>query len=108
MEANNATKLREVLEWAVTTIDVSDEVLEETEDWENEVVSWVRELQDKAKAALATPPRNCDVPYPDTVAMYDAFKKWCNNKGHTMEPKLASDAFAWMLAAAPPQEGAKS
>lgn len=57
----NAAKLREALEWATSTIDVSPEVLDETEDWENEVVCWVQELQEKAHAALSAPPRNCDV-----------------------------------------------
>lgn len=57
----NVARLREVVKWAVDTIDVSDDVLEETEDVESEVVSWVRELQDRAASALAAPPRNCDV-----------------------------------------------
>ena len=59
--SGNAAKLREVLDWATTTIDVSEETLEETEDWETEVVAWVKELQRRANAALAAPPRNCDV-----------------------------------------------
>lgn len=60
--AHNAAKMSEALEWATSTIDVSQEVLDETEDWENEVVCWVLELQKKAHAALAAPPRNCDRP----------------------------------------------
>ncbi len=59
-QLGNVAKLREVLEWATSTIDVSPEVLDETEDWENEVVCWVLELKKKAQAALAAPPRNCD------------------------------------------------
>lgn len=54
----------------------------------------------KARAALAAPPRNCDVPYNDRVEMYGAFKDWCNARGHTMNPKLACDAFDWLLAPA--------
>ena len=59
---------------------------------------------DKAKAALAAPARNCDRTFADHVAMYDEFKAWCNAKGHTMNPKLASDAFDWLLSKA---EGAQ-
>ena len=59
----------------------------------------------KVRAALAAPPRNCDTPYNDRVEMYGAFKDWCNAKGHTMEPKLAYDAFEWLLAPATEQEG---
>jgi hypothetical protein len=59
---------------------------------------------DKAKAAIAAPPRNCDRTFADHVAMYDEFKAWCNAKGHTMNPKLASDAFDWLLSKA---EGAQ-
>ena len=60
-KTGNVAKLREVLEWATSTIDVSPEVRDETEDLENEVVCWVLELQEKAHAALAATPRNCDV-----------------------------------------------
>lgn len=49
------------------------------------------------RAALAAPPRNCDVKYADEVEMYGAFKDWCKAKGHTMEPMLAYDAFEWLL-----------
>ena len=59
----------------------------------------------KIKAALASPPRNCDTPYNDRVEMYGAFKDWCNARGHTMEPKLAYDAFEWLLAHAKEKEG---
>lgn len=55
-------------------------------------------LVQNARAALATPPRNCDRKFIDRVAMYDEFKDWCNKKGHTIEPKLAYDAFDWLLA----------
>ena len=55
-------------------------------------------------SALAAPPRNCDT-YNDRVEMYGVFKDWCNTRGHTMEPKLANDAFEWLLAPAAEKEG---
>ncbi len=55
------------------------------------------ELNEQCKSALATPPRNCDRKFADRPAMYYEFKDWCNKKGHTMEPKLAYDAFEWFL-----------
>lgn len=55
------------------------------------------ELNEQCRAALATPPRNCDRKFADQPAMYYEFKDWCNKKGHTMEPKLAYDAFDWLL-----------
>ena len=48
-------------------------------------------------SSLTDPPRNCDRKFADRPAMYYEFKDWCNKKGHTMEPKLAYDAFDWLL-----------
>lgn len=62
-------------------------------------------LSTKIERALAAPPRNCDTPYNDRVEMYGAFKDWCNARGHTMNPKLACDAFDWLLAPATEQKG---
>lgn len=61
--------------------------------------------KNRLDAAIAAPPRNCDTPYNDSVEMYGAFKDWCNARGHTMEPKLAYDAFEWLLAHATEKEG---
>jgi len=61
-------------------------------------------LEDVVLPALAAPPRNCDMPN-DRVEKYDAFKDWCNARGHTMEPKLAYDAFEWLLSPATEKEG---
>ena len=58
------------------------------------------EILHRVQAALAAPPRNCDVKYADGVEMYGAFKDWCKAKGHTMDPMLAYDAFEWLLAKA--------
>ena len=49
---------------------------------------------------LSAPLRNCDRVFADHSSMYDEFKSWCNKNGHTMEPKLAYDAFDWLLAIA--------
>lgn len=57
-------------------------------------------LENIVLPALAKPPRNCDRTFIDRPAMYYEFKDWCNAKGHTMEPKLAYDAFDWLLATA--------
>jgi len=65
----------------------------------------ILELRRTVDTALAAPPRNCDVPYNDRVEMYGAFKDWCNARGHTMNPKLACDAFDWLLAHATKKEG---
>jgi hypothetical protein len=54
-------------------------------------------LVDMTNSALSAPPRNCDRKFADRPAMYYEFKDWCNKKGHTMEPKLAYDAFDWLL-----------
>jgi len=61
----------------------------------------MRQILGLAESVLSEPPRNCDLPYVDRVAMQYAFRDWCNAKGHTMEPKLAYDAFDWLLGTAP-------
>lgn len=71
--SGNVAKMREVLEWATSTMDVSPEVLDETEDWENEVVCWVLELQKKARAALEA---QSETPS-DVAKMRDALER-CN------------------------------
>ena len=60
----------------------------------------IRQRLEELRAALAAPPRNCDRTFIDHPAMYYEFRDWCNAKGHTMEPKLAYDAFDWLLATA--------
>lgn len=71
----NVSAMREALEWATSTMDVSQDVLDETEDWENEVVCWVSELQEKARSALAAPARNCDVGSVEEQA--ERFTRFC-------------------------------
>ena len=71
--SGNVAKMRDVLEWATSTMDVSPEVLDETEDWENEVVCWVLELQKKARAALEA---QSETPS-DVAKMRDALER-CN------------------------------
>ena len=92
-QTGNAAAMREALE-----------ALVEYWDWGGYDAMRINRLQDEARAALAAPARNCDVPYIDEVARYSAFKAWCNAKGHTMEPKLAYDAFDWLFA---PEGGAE-
>lgn len=89
--SGDATKLREALKAAKKYLD-------------GYTVN-ILELRRTVDAALAAPPRNCDVPYNDRVEMYGAFKDWCNARGHTMNPKLACDAFDWLLAHATKKEG---
>ena len=64
-------------------------------------------LSARIERALAAPPRNCDLPYNDSVEMYGTFKDWCKAKGHTMEPMLACDAFDWLLSPATEPKGDK-
>lgn len=66
------------------------------DEWDDELC----DLKAKVESALAAPQRNCDRHFPDRVAMYSEFKDWCNAKGHTIEPKLAGDAFDWLFATA--------
>lgn len=89
MEACDVKKMREVLEWAVSTIDVSQEVLDETEDWKNEVVCWVLELQKKARAALTATPRNCDVGTPKE--QHKRFIKFCAGVDECSCCKICND-----------------
>lgn len=96
----DAAKLREALETLVDLV----------EAWEDHLPSAIREEEvspalDKSNAALATPPRNCDMQYSDRAEMFGAFNDWCNARGHTMEPKLAYDAFEWLLALTTEKEG---
>jgi len=81
-QKNNTIKLREVLEFALNTIDVSEDVLAETEDWENEAVGWILELQKRAREALVAPPRNCDVGTADEQAQ--RFETFCHRYSQAM------------------------
>ena len=66
----------------------------------NVFIDDIREAHRVITAAIAEPARNCDIQFVDDVARYGAFKDWCNAKGNTMEPKLAYDAFQWLLSPA--------
>lgn len=104
-ERGDAAKLREALALIAT--------IEFPHNFQNERFDIADACQDltnaikTASAALSAPPRNCDMQYNDRAEMYDAFKDWCNARGHTMDPKLAYDAFEWLLAQAAEKEGGK-
>ena len=95
----NAAAMREMLRRIDRLCRVTDD--EAGTAWNMDIAHRVR---DEIQAALDMPARNCDRTFADHVAMYDEFKAWCNAKGHTMNPKLASDAFDWLLSKA---EGAE-
>ena len=63
MEANNMKEMRKALEFA-DTIDPSEEALEDSCMTDGDVAAEYRDfiftMQEKAKEALAEPPRNCD------------------------------------------------
>lgn len=95
MITGNSQKLREALE-------------EQLRYWNSHIRNRAEEeMRQRTEAALAAPARNCDLPFADDVARYGAFKAWCNAKGHTMEPKLAYDAFDWLLSTAEKEGGAQ-
>ena len=99
MEVNDIKAMREALEYASRVL----------AKWRQDAPfsAWNEygEAIDKCRAALSAPPRNCDRTFIDHPAMYYEFKDWCNAKGHTMEPKLAYDAFDWLLATANNEKG---
>ena len=97
-ERGDASKLREALK---ATLDLFWDIHNANRSPQsNQAYAVIKQI----KAALAAPPRNCDMPN-DRVEKYDAFKDWCNARGHTMEPKLAYDAFDWLFATATEKEG---
>ena len=99
LRSGNAAAMREMLRRIDRLCRVTDD--EAGTAWNMDIAHRVR---DEIQAALDMPARNCDRTFADHVAMYDEFKAWCNAKGHTMNPKLASDAFDWLLSKA---EGAE-
>lgn len=104
-ERGDRAKLREALKKCLLYIACAESAGIGTITLNDKVKLDPKKIIKSAKAALAAPPRNCDMPYNDRVEMYGAFKDWCNAKGHTMEPKLAYDAFEWLLALATKKEG---
>lgn len=98
MQASNTKVMREALEHV-------EKLAREFAAGNYYVSDFPKMLLDAIRPALAAPPRNCDVQFLDRVEMYGAFKDWCNARGHTMEPKLAYDAFDWLLALATEKKG---
>ena len=96
----NSAALREALETIKGAIEIQSTMDEDGGIHLDNVPACV--VVEAIQKALTAPARNCDRHFPDRVAMYDEFKNWCNTRGHTMEPKLAFDAFDWLLA---PAEG---
>ena len=95
MPAGNMAATRDALR-------VADETANELLSWCSNHYQELNCMGSRLKRALEraakAPPRNCDRKFIDRVAMYSEFKDWCNKKGHTIEPKLAYDAFDWLLA----------
>ena len=102
-QVGNATKLREAIIKAEAVLDGIRLMVLQGQEYDIHLLDIDGALK-KCRAALAAPPRNCDR-YNDRVEMYGVFKDWCNARGHTMEPKLAYDAFEWLLATATEKEG---
>lgn len=102
--SGDCAKLREALEKAAES---AAEIMERVRHKDGLAFNTANYIAGIAKDALAAPPRNCDTPYNDRVEMYGAFKDWCNARGYTMEPKLACDAFDWLLTTATGREGGK-
>ncbi len=101
-QVGNAAATREALR-------VADETANELLSWCSNHYQELNCMGSRLKRALEhaakAPPRNCDRKFIDRVAMYYEFKDWCKDKGHTMEPMLAYDAFDWLLAPAAERKG---
>lgn len=102
METGNNRAMRAALEGVseVAKRDMAHYAYAVDEGEHNAIKVWSSLLSGFCDRALAAPPRNCDRTFVDRADMYKEFRNWCNAKGHTTGPYLASEAFDWLLSRA--------
>jgi hypothetical protein len=102
MEVGNNRAMRDALEGVaeVAKKDMANYMYADTIGEHKAIKVWSSLLSGFCDRALAAPPRNCDRTFVDRADMYKEFRNWCNAKGHTTGPYLASEAFDWLLSLA--------